>query len=118
MLKVLSRSQGFTLIELMIVILIIAILIGIAVPVYLAANTNAKQRTCQANLRTIEAAINSYLADANVYPTDMGQMASGTYRVLKEVSHCPTNGSAYSLTVIPGSRPYVYCPDIIPGHNL
>ncbi len=111
-------SMGFTLIELMIVILIIAILIGIAVPVYLAANTNAEKRTCQANLRTIDGAINTYFADALEYPDTIGHMAVGIYRVLKDVYVCPTNGSAYSLIVAPNTRPIVLCPDNLPGHII
>jgi type IV pilus assembly protein PilA len=55
-----DQHGGFTLIELMIVILIIAILVAIAVPVMIASGSNAQRRTCQANLRTIDGAINTY----------------------------------------------------------
>src|SRR5665811_1880898 len=66
--KFFHRQEGFTLIELMIVILIIAILVAIAVPVFLSARNSAQKRTCQANLRTIEGAINTYNADKEAYP--------------------------------------------------
>ena len=45
------KRRGFTLIELMIVILIIAILVGIAIPVYLAIQTKADNTRAEANLR-------------------------------------------------------------------
>jgi hypothetical protein len=45
-------------------------------------------------------------------------MASEPYRVLKKIEVCPTNGSAYSLTVIEGSRPDVKCPDGLDGHTI
>ena len=64
-----GRQKGFTLIELMIVILIIAILVAIAVPVYLAATSAAKRRTCQGNQRTIDSAINAYLAFYDAFPS-------------------------------------------------
>ena len=118
MIDLIREPTGFTLIELMIVILIIAILVGVAIPVYLSANTNARRRTCQANLRTIEGAINTYFADAIEYPDTMGQMVSGPYRVLKSDPVCPTNGSAYSLITVPNSSPSILCPDSVPGHVI
>ncbi len=48
----LRAQEGFTLIELMVVVLIIGILIGIALPVFLGARTRAQDRAAQADLRT------------------------------------------------------------------
>lgn len=44
-------EQGFTLIELMVVVLIIAILLAIAIPTYLGARERANDRATQSNLR-------------------------------------------------------------------
>ena len=117
------RSKGFTLIELMIVILIIAILVGIAIPVYLAARRNAQKRTCQANLRTIDGAFNTYMAEAEVFPTSVTAMESGTYQVLKKAYKCPTGNAVYTLTgggltTVP---PNISCPSPVadaPGHTI
>ncbi|MFN2613379.1 MAG: prepilin-type N-terminal cleavage/methylation domain-containing protein [Actinomycetota bacterium] len=44
-------DKGFTLIELMVVVLIIAILIAIAIPTFLGARTKAQDRAAEADLR-------------------------------------------------------------------
>lgn len=48
------RSRGFTLVEIMIVVLIIGILLGIAVPQFMRARDRSQQSSCVSNLRQIE----------------------------------------------------------------
>ena len=63
-----ARWQGgFTLIELMVVVLIIAILIAIAVPMFLGARTRALDRAAQSNLRTALTAEKTWYADKQAY---------------------------------------------------
>ncbi len=51
----LKSKKGFTLVELMIVVVIMAILVAVAVPIYTAVTANAKRKTCLANQREIQA---------------------------------------------------------------
>lgn len=59
MFKLLKSKRGFTLVELMIVVVIMAILVAVAVPIYSAVTRNARERTCHSNQREIQAQLNN-----------------------------------------------------------
>ncbi len=62
-----DEEEGFTLIELMVVVLIIAILIAIAVPTFLGARERAQDRATQSNLRNSLTAAKTLYADDGDY---------------------------------------------------
>ena len=60
-------EEGFTLIELMVVVLIIAILIAIAIPTFLGARTRAQDRAAQSSLRNALTAAKTSFTDTSDY---------------------------------------------------
>lgn len=62
-----NRDEGFTLIELMVVVLIIAILIAIAIPTFLGARERAQDRAAQSSLRNALTAAKTIFTDNEDY---------------------------------------------------
>lgn len=68
-------STGFTLIELMVVIIVLGILVGIAVPLYFNSQANSRDKARIADMRTIEVALEAYKSHYDVYPTAVSEVS-------------------------------------------
>jgi prepilin-type N-terminal cleavage/methylation domain-containing protein len=66
-------ERGFTLLELMIVVAIIAIIASILVPNFFHARAQAAVSACESNLRSISTAAELYFTDFQSYPGSPGQ---------------------------------------------
>ncbi len=89
--KIRRRSGGFTLIELMIVIAIIAILAAILVPNFIRARAQGQLTACKSNLKNIGTALEMYSTDwSGKYPTGTTVL---TPNYLKTIPLCPAAAS-------------------------
>jgi general secretion pathway protein G len=97
-------SRGFTLIEMLIVIVVIAILALIVIPRLLGAGRKAKEATLKGDLHSLRNAIQQFEADLGDYPATLAQLVATTK---------PTGngGSGISLDSNGYQGPYLRTPD-------
>ena len=81
------NGKGFTLIELMVVVLILGILVAIAIPVFNSTTMTARLKSCQANLRTIDGAITHYQGEHNSDPANVTALVTAGF--LRADPTCP-----------------------------
>ena len=63
-----KKEKGFTLVELMVVIIILAVLTGIAIPSYIALRNRARIQATRSEMQNIATALEMYAADNDAYP--------------------------------------------------
>ena len=73
------RQQGFTLLELIIVVAVIGILATIAMPRLLHAPERAREAVLKTNLRTFRTALDEYYADKGRYPASLEALVEDGY---------------------------------------
>ncbi len=94
------NRKGFTLVELLIVVLILGALAAIAIPRITASAFNAKANACAANLDTMNSQIELYAADNNgTYPADLEVVTEDTDFFPDGPPVCPF-ATAYPKTLV------------------
>lgn len=73
------RQQGFTLIEMLVVIAIILILAGMSIPAYTGTIIHAREAVLRQDLFTLRSAINQYTDDKEKAPQALDDLVSGGY---------------------------------------
>jgi general secretion pathway protein G len=107
--RIYRKQKGFTLVELMIVIIILAVLTGIAIPSYLALRNRARIQATRSEMANVGSAIEMFAADTDLYPltanypagiTGGGYMnpVPGTDAWGNAYVYVSADGSTYTLT--------------------
>ena len=111
--KPVKCGSAFTLVELMIVILVVALLATIAIPNLLRARVNAHDASAKAALKAVSTALESYATTNDRYPADTTSLLSATPPYMHVDYFTGThhgftftssiNPSTYTITATPAS---------------
>ena len=74
-----KKDKGFTLVELLIVIVILGILATVTVFAVQGITTRGKEATCDADYKTYETAIQAYYAQNGAFPTSDADLVTGGF---------------------------------------
>lgn len=94
-----SRPRGFTLIELMVVMAIVALLLSIATPLYFHRVDKSKETVLKANLAITRAVLDKFYADTGKYPDRLETLVEKKY--LRGIPVDPITESALTWIIVP-----------------
>src|SRR5258707_8088106 len=93
------RSIGFTLVELLVVMAIIATLLTLAVPRYFGSVEKSKEAVLKQNLATVRDSLDKYYADTGRYPDSLDDLVAKKY--MRSIPLDPLTESASTWILIP-----------------
>jgi len=91
--------KGFTLIEILIVVILLGILAAIVVPMFSATADEAKVTAQQADIQTLQSAVALYRAKESGFPATLGALVPG---YIDELPTDPVSESAYTYNATTG----------------
>lgn len=108
------RQNGFTLIEIMVVVVILGILAALIAPNVISRIDDAQTVKIQQDLRAIESALKLYRLDNFRYPDTESGLEALTTPPQDPNAQWPAGGYLDRLPKDPWDRPYIY---LFPGNN-
>ena len=96
-----KKKKGFTLIELMVVLAVIALLIAMVVPDYVGRMKRAEEAVLRENLALMRDALDKHYADAGTYPNALDELVSKRY--LRTIPQDPMTQNNTSWVIVPPS---------------
>jgi type IV pilus assembly protein PilA len=99
-----TPRKGFSLIELLVVVLILSILMSVALPLYMSAVADSQKKTCRATMQTIANAVAAAWMNTNMFII-FGKPTPATLPDLKGEPICPTsNTNSYNVVKVNNSE--------------
>ena len=98
-----GSSTGFTLIELIIVLAIVALLLSIAAPRYFHSVDRSKETVLKSNLAMTRDALDKYYGDNGKYPDQLNTLVTAKY--LRSLPLDPITESSIAWTIVPPDTP-------------
>ena len=100
-----KREQGFTLIEVMLVVILISILAAIVIPRFTVGSKRAKVQSCEMNRSIINTSIEVYYFTEGTWPTDSLSDIKANYQYFPDgIPTCPVDETSYVLRPSPNHR--------------
>lgn len=90
-----KNEKGFTLIEMMIVMLIISVLLIITIPNITKHNSNINNKGCEAFVKMVQAEVQAFEMEKKRVPTDVAELVQAGY-LREEAKGCP-NGKEVEI---------------------
>ena len=98
-----NNKRGFTLVELMVVLTIIALLLSVVVPDYVGRVRKAEEAVLKENLVVMRDALDKHYADAGKYPAALDDLVAKSY--LRAIPPDPFTQSPATWVPVPPSDP-------------
>ncbi|MBI4343165.1 MAG: prepilin-type N-terminal cleavage/methylation domain-containing protein [Candidatus Omnitrophica bacterium] len=104
-----QRDSAFTLIEMMIVIVVIAILLGVLLPQFRGTQDEAAIQRARSELRTLATALESYyIHNSNAFPAALSSLTTASPRIVSSIPDDPFRAATdYTYFVSTNSHYYV-----------
>jgi general secretion pathway protein G len=100
--KTTKRDKGFTLVELLIVIVILGVLATVTVFAVRGISGRGESTACKTDLRTVQVATEAHFAEKGTYPANTGALVTAGF-----LNSAPTR--VYTISATGGVTPTVAC---------